>query len=547
MERHSSIKVRETGKTMKVRITSAVAPEIDDRVIAKWQKWLDLVARLAHIPAALIMKLNEDTIEVFLKSNSTGNPYKRNEKTNLGCGLFCENVIGTRRKLLISDASTNIDWKINNPDIDLNMISYLGYPINWPDGEIFGTICILDNKENQFSKDLDELLFNLKQNIESDLELLLSKQTLSESEEKFRLLFNFLPHPVAFTDYATGRILEFNDKLLEITGFTKNDILNKTTVGLGFIDQSARDKIVAEIHDKGNAEGIEISFPTPAHGLMHFLLFSAKIKLKGEEKLITTLLNITENKRHMETLQQSEKQLRELNATKNKFFSIIGHDLMDPFNALLGFNQLLIEALKNEENTDSLEYANYIQQSAQRIINLLQSLLIWTRTQSGNFNYTPHLVTIEELVSDAVKILTPNARIKRIELLTEIGKDTKAMLDYNMISTVIRNLVMNAIKFTGEGGTITIKANCRNNRLHVTVSDTGIGIEKKYLNQLFTLDKSISANILNDERGSGLGLIICNEFITFHNGKIWAESTPGKGSDFHFWIPLNSGKVENKK
>jgi PAS domain S-box-containing protein len=537
MNKYSSVKVRETGKNMKVLISSEIAPEIEERMIIKWQNWLDIIARLAKIPAALIMKLNEETIEVFLKSNTANNPYTKQEKVKLGCGLYCENVIGTNQKLLISDATENLTWNINNPDLDLNMISYLGYPLNWPDGKIFGTICILDNKENQFSKDLDDLLFNMKQSIESDLELLLSKQTLLESEEKFKSLFNLLPLPAVFTDYESSRIIDFNNKLLELTGFTKDELLHKTAVSLGLVDQSFRNNILSVIHNKGLAGGVEVSFPTPKNGIMHFLLSSTKFNLKGEEKLISTLLDVTQNKKQMEILKESEKKLSKLIATKNKFFSIIAHDLMDPFNTLLGFSHILTEAIINDEKKESQEYANYITQAAQKIFNLLQNLLIWSRTQSGNINLNPALVNMDDLIHNSVKLLELRAKNKKIAIRIITEKNLKAFLDVNMISTVIRNLAMNAVKFTENGGSVTIKAKSINNGINISVADTGTGIEKKQLKYLFSLEKSNHFKGTNDETGTGLGLIICKEFVTLHNGKIRVKSEPGKGSKFQFWIP----------
>jgi PAS domain S-box-containing protein len=247
--------------------------------------------------------------------------------------------------------------------------------------------------------------------------------------------------------------------------------------------------------------------------------------------------DITEKKQHYEELTHSEEQLRNLNATKDKFFSIIGHDLIDPFNALIGFSNILTDALKSKNYDDSLEYASYIQQSAQRVFNLLQNLLIWTKAQSGKVIHKPMVVNIKELVADTLVVLVPNANSKGIDVRMEIGEDTKAVIDYNMIGTVIRNLVMNAIKFTGKGGSIVLKAYTRDGFLNLTVSDTGCGISEKHMGQLFMLDKTFSTKGSNDEAGTGLGLIICKEFIEIHKGTIWAESIEEKGSDFHFRIP----------
>jgi PAS domain S-box-containing protein len=247
--------------------------------------------------------------------------------------------------------------------------------------------------------------------------------------------------------------------------------------------------------------------------------------------------NITDNKKQLEVLQQSEKKLRELNATKDKFFSIIGHDLMDPFNALTGFTNMLIESLKNKDYRDSLEYAGVIQQSSQRILNLLQNLLIWSRSQRGKIELKPELTDLSSIISDALSILAHNAKNKNIDVKTEFTGQLKAAVDYNMINTVIRNLFLNAVKFTPSGGSILIRTEKSDNHLIFSISDTGCGINKEKLENLFQLESTLSSRGYSEERGTGLGLIICKEFIDIHKGKIWAESTQGKGSTFYFSIP----------
>jgi GAF domain-containing protein len=180
-DRYSNITIRETGEKKQVKISSALKPVIDNSVIEKWQSLIDITAKIAKVPAGLIMKLNEDTIEVFIKSRTSGNPYKAGEEAKLVYGLYCETVIGTQNKLLVPDATKSPVWKDNNPDVDINMISYLGFPINWPDGEVFGTVCLLDNKENQYSQDYIDFLNQVKLHIEADLQLLISKQELEEA------------------------------------------------------------------------------------------------------------------------------------------------------------------------------------------------------------------------------------------------------------------------------------------------------------------------------------------------------------------------------
>lgn len=185
-ENKSNITIRERNESKRVTIASEINPEVFSSLIDKWQSLIDTVAKIVNVPSGLIMKLNEDTIEVFLKSQTNGNPYHQGEKAELIYGLYCETVIGTQEELLVPDATKNAVWHKNNPDVDINMISYLGYPINWPDGKVFGTVCLLDNKENHYSGNFKKLLYLTKKHIESDLQLIMSKLQLEELNESLQ-------------------------------------------------------------------------------------------------------------------------------------------------------------------------------------------------------------------------------------------------------------------------------------------------------------------------------------------------------------------------
>lgn len=190
MERFSTITLREKKESKVVKIGSDLKPEIVQGVINKWQSLIDTAAIIAHVPSGLIMRLNEKSIEVFLRSQTEGNPYEKGEQAKLMHGFYCETVIGTQEKLLVPDATKDVIWNVNNPDVDINMISYLGFPINWPDGEVFGTICILDNKENHYSNELSSLLQQIKQHLESDLQILLLNMNLGEKNTQLEQLNN---------------------------------------------------------------------------------------------------------------------------------------------------------------------------------------------------------------------------------------------------------------------------------------------------------------------------------------------------------------------
>ena len=222
---------------------------------------------------------------------------------------------------------------------------------------------------------------------------------------------------------------------------------------------------------------------------------------------------------------------------KDKFYSIVSHDIMNPFNALLGFSKILKDAVREGDQKEIEECSTIVHQSANRISNLLQNLLVWSRVQNGKLQFSPKSCSINQLVSETIAIITPIAKNKNIKLDWNVKDEIKAEIDQNMISSVLQNLITNAIKFTERGGQVTISAFSESDKLNFIVSDTGLGINEEQLQKLFKLDKATSSRGTDDETGTGLGLIISKEFIEKHQGQIWAESTPGKGSKFCFTIP----------
>lgn len=225
---------------------------------------------------------------------------------------------------------------------------------------------------------------------------------------------------------------------------------------------------------------------------------------------------------------------------KDKFFSIISHDLMNPFNALLGFSNILKDAVKENDQKEIEECSTIVQQSATRISNLLQNLLVWSRMHNGKIQFSPKSARIEELISNTMMVLSPVAQNKQIKLDWSVDGDITAKLDTNMIGSVLQNLVTNAIKFTEKGGEVRVSAFIEAENLNIEVADTGVGMTDEQIQKLFRLDKTASSRGTDDEVGTGLGLIISKEFVEMHCGKIWVESTLGKGSKFCFRIPIST-------
>ncbi len=191
MTRTASVKVEGVDPLITVPITADGKPPVSDELYKKWQRIVDLAAKIISVPSGLIMRLAEEEIEVYIRSETDGNPYECGETAELGLGLYCETVVGKRKQLLVPNALTDSRWR-SNPDVDLNMISYLGIPILWPDGEVFGTFCVLDKKENEYNDEYIELLHNLKEIIENDLKNILhtaeAAKDLAQSELELREL-----------------------------------------------------------------------------------------------------------------------------------------------------------------------------------------------------------------------------------------------------------------------------------------------------------------------------------------------------------------------
>jgi PAS domain S-box-containing protein len=250
--------------------------------------------------------------------------------------------------------------------------------------------------------------------------------------------------------------------------------------------------------------------------------------------------DITELRIREAALRKSETQLRELNATKDKFFSIIAHDLKHPFNSILGFSNLLTTNLHKYNQEKIMEFVQIINISAQNAFNLLGNLLEWSMVQTDNIDFKPEIFILESLVIDTIKITAGNSLAKNIHVSYEIKETIQIFADRNMINTVLRNLLNNAIKYTHKNGTVKIIALTEENTVKVSVRDNGVGINSEKIDKLFTISEKISTQGTDAEKGTGLGLILCKEFVQKNKGRIWVESEIGKGSEFFFTLPLSS-------
>jgi signal transduction histidine kinase len=240
------------------------------------------------------------------------------------------------------------------------------------------------------------------------------------------------------------------------------------------------------------------------------------------------------------SLQETTLLLQDLNATKDKLFSIIAHDLKGPFSSILGLSNLLSQNIRSYDITKSEEFIKNISLSAQNTLNLLENLLNWAQTQTGQMTYRPEIIKVNDAIRHAIGLARSSAIIKNISLIHVQSDDLDVCADQNMLTAILRNLITNAIKFTKANGKVEISSAINKDFIEISVSDNGVGMCKATQENLFKINSTNSSVGTENEKGTGLGLIVCKEFIEMHGGSIWVESETGKGSRFTFSIPKHN-------
>lgn len=251
-------------------------------------------------------------------------------------------------------------------------------------------------------------------------------------------------------------------------------------------------------------------------------------------------IDITDLKHSEQELIENEKRLKELNNTKDKFFSIIAHDLRSPFSSIVGFSNILASQVKEQDYEGVEKFAEIIQQSSKRALDLLSNLLEWSRSQTGRIQINAEFIELGKLINESALLLSDASQQKSIKVSLRISRNFPVIADRAMISTVLRNLLSNAIKFTNPGGEIVISAEHKGPETTISVQDNGVGIEKSDLEKLFHIDSASSTPGTQNEKGTGLGLLLCKDFVEKHGGKIWVKSERGVGSTFYFSLPMSS-------
>ena len=261
----------------------------------------------------------------------------------------------------------------------------------------------------------------------------------------------------------------------------------------------------------------------------HIELKKSKDTILEQNKELSNLVN---------QLSKSNEELNKLNASKDKYFSIIAHDLKGPVGNLNSFLNFMTDQSDKISKEEFQKDLILLQSSSKKIKDLLENLLTWSRSQRGDIQYNPDNFDLQRLIQSNMLLFESSVNNKKISLLNKVQSGIAGYFDYEMIKTVFRNLISNAIKYTNTNGSITISSREVDTFIEITIEDTGTGMNYSMSQNLFRIDvKHFSTDGTNGEKGTGLGLILCKEFIDKHGGKIWVESEEGKGSKFKFTIP----------
>ncbi|GAB1444258.1 hypothetical protein MASR2M39_31080 [Ignavibacteriales bacterium] len=296
-------------------------------------------------------------------------------------------------------------------------------------------------------------------------------------------------------------------------------------------------------HFKGIARTYETTYRIQtAQGIWKWFYDIGAIVKRDESgnplKIVGFVIDMTKQKTAEQELQKANEELLRTNAEKDRFFSIIAHDLRSPIGTLIQTTEILNDEDEELSEEETGKLLNNLGRSAKSAFKLLENLLEWSKMKSGRISFEPAPLQLINVVNDAVRLLHHQADLKQITLKNGVEADLRVVADKNMTSLVVRNLIANSIKFTPEGGNIGIFAVGLEDRfVKVSVKDTGIGMPRDIIENMFKIDSKVRRPGTNGEPSSGLGLLLCHEFVEKHNGKIWAESEENVGTVFHFTLP----------
>lgn len=376
----------------------------------------------------------------------------------------------------------------------------------------------------------------------------LAELSLKASEEKYRLITENTSDVIWILNLGQMKFTYISPSIINLRGYSVQEAMNQTldeslTPESGkMVEETLRATIPDFLSHKnaGLTRSINQIQQPCKDGRIIWVEVATQYQFNqaGEVEVLGVSRNIEERKKMEDELRRSEVELRELIATKDKFFSIIAHDLKSPFNSIAGFSDLLQSEARSLDIDEIIQYSGLINTSAKNTMALLENLLDWAQVQRGQMLFNPKPALIGELLKDALAVMRQAAVQKGIVIQSAVPEDLIFSVDENMFKLLIRNLVGNAVKFTHRGGSVEINVEKLDDRIQISVKDNGIGISANNIEKLFSIRSGYIVRGTNNEKGTGLGLILCKEFVEKHKGHIWVESEKDSGSTFYVILPF---------
>ncbi|MDH3267437.1 MAG: PAS domain S-box protein [Ignavibacteria bacterium] len=375
------------------------------------------------------------------------------------------------------------------------------------------------------------------------------EQALKKSEEKFRNIFESSGIGMAILS-PDGQLTKVNSTFCEMLGYKEEEMIGtnfRDVTHPGDLDKSL--EMVKELltNDSLESKSIEKRYLHKKGDVIWALTTISLIRDTNEKPsfFIAQVQDISKRKKFEEQLIKYTEELKLLNSAKDKFFSIISHDLRSPFNSLLGLTEYITHSYDEMTPQEIKSSISNVYHSSKQVYNLILNLLEWSMIQSGRITVNKSVIKLTELGSEIMNLYEEGANFKRLNLVNNMDQDILVYADKYMIDTIIRNFVSNSIKFTKPGGKIIIKGIINGDNAEVSVTDSGIGISIEDQKNLFRIDEQSRRDGTANEKGTGLGLLLCKEFIEKNNGVLWVESEEGKGSRFSFTVPRYLGNLNN--
>ena len=477
--------------------------------------------------------------------NNIGDPvFVKDHKSKLLIvnDAFCEifnlsrdNIIGKTLAEDVPDAEREIFLKIDRQVLEDGVENINEESLTVRGGE---SLTILTRKTRYIDSDGNKFLIGIIRDISERKK---AEETLRLSEAKFRGLFiqSHVGTAIVGLDHS---FIRCNKAFCRFLGYSEEELIGKKIAEFTYPE----DKEIGMKEMKKMVEGeIKSALLQKRYLRKDGVVVWGELTIsivRGEANkplyFLPIIQDITERHLAEQMLKESEASLKELNATKDKLFSIIAHDLRSPFTGILGFSELLKENLKESTISQSEKYATLINSSAKNTLVLLDNLLNWAKSQTGQINFNPQKIVLSSSIQEIIEMTNSQAKVKNISIHKVESDEIEVSADENMLKIILRNLISNAIKFTKSGGNINIVLISNENHVEISISDNGIGINEEKLKTLFNIISNTTSLGTANEKGSGLGLVLCKEFVEKQGGIIWVESLEGKGSDFKFTLPL---------